>query len=198
MASVGPSYPGTAVDNHTWGMTEWTTPEGVKDGDETDYAGAWSNTYGTRTSHNLICTNYGFSVPSAAIIAGIEVTMHGYGYDDYPNNYPYDCYMYIVKGGVIKTDVNKASPTHWEYSPHETRVYGGPTDLWGQTWTPTDISASTFGFSYNVSNSVTTSVSYLNLFWVTMTVYYNVGVKFCAVACSKIDGVAVSKFDGVT
>jgi hypothetical protein len=196
MPSVGPSYPGTAVDEHTYGMQEWTTPENVKDVDETDYAQVQSDI--SRVSHCLRCTNFGFSVPTAATVKGIEVTMHGYGYDDYPNNYPYDIWQFIVKDDVIKTDVNKANATHWEYEPHETRVYGGPTDLWGQTWTPADINLSTFGFSYNVGLFVSSTLAYLCLFWVTVTVYYAQGVTFSSVSSCKFDGVTVTKYDGVS
>lgn len=72
----------------------------------------------------------------------------------------------LLKGDVI-TGSNLASTSEWPASDG-TAVYGGATELWGTTWTVSDINSATFGaaLSADVRNG-TARVDHM-----TVTVYY--------------------------
>lgn len=55
----------------------------------------------------------------------------------------------IVKGGVISGN-NKSTGSSWLLDANwTTKSYGGPSDLWGVSWTPADINSSTFGMVWS-------------------------------------------------
>lgn len=64
-------------------------------------------------------------------------------------NTPHDTAVLIVKGGAIgatdQTTDTSTTTSDAEYT------FGGTTDLWGETWTPTDINGATFGFVISYS-----------------------------------------------
>jgi hypothetical protein len=57
----------------------------------------------------------------------------------------------IIKGGVIGT-TDKANGSIWS-SSGETVTYGGSSDTWGLSWTPSDINNSGFGFALSARES---------------------------------------------
>ena len=63
----------------------------------------------------------------------------------------YDHRVRIIKGGAIGS-TDKASGTAWPGSLAYT-TYGGASDLWGETWTASDINASTFGVAISAYGS---------------------------------------------
>jgi hypothetical protein len=66
-------------------------------------------------------------------------TISAAGYD------VYDEYIKIVKAdGTIGT-TNKANTGAWAWDYESYISYGGSTDLWGETWTPSDINDADFG-----------------------------------------------------
>src|SRR5690606_25279014 len=77
-------------------------------------------------------------VPESASIEGITVEVRkasgGYVVDDS---------VRIVKGGMIGS-AERASTTEWGQD-FAWLSYGGPDDLWGETWTPADVNAEDFG-----------------------------------------------------
>lgn len=100
-----------------------------------------------QTSRFLVCTGYGFSIPAGAIITGITVDVERRASASLVK----DAAMRIVKGGTIGT-TDRASgdqyPTSDAYAAH-----GGPTDLWGETWTAADINMSSFGAALAVQKA---------------------------------------------
>jgi hypothetical protein len=120
--------------------TAWTNPGNAKTSDG-NYAVA---TIATKTSlsSSLKATAFGFSLPLSALILGISVhvTRRAKGSTIFDNA------VMLVKGGAIQEAVNRASKSGvpWSEAPEE-KVYGGPSDLWGLAWTPTDINAAGFG-----------------------------------------------------
>jgi hypothetical protein len=79
-----------------------------------------------------------------------------------------DVAVHLVKGGVIGGS-NLASPLAWSTTDGYT-VYGGPTNLWGQTWTVADVNATNFGaaLSARVQNG-TARVDHMrvSIFWLS-------------------------------
>jgi hypothetical protein len=92
-------------------------------------------------SNYLRGSQYGFALPPDASIVGIEVTVNRMA----SNNNPAisDNAVRLVKGG-IPVGANRALADSWSTSL-ATAAYGGPTDLWGETWTAADINSDTFG-----------------------------------------------------
>jgi hypothetical protein len=128
----------------------------------------------------LQATNFGFSIPSAAIICGIVVeveksatgigTVLGVGL-----SYVSDYSVRLLRNGAVAGN-NKASAAHWT-SSESYHTYGGNADIWGVAWTPADINASDFGiaFSANISG-LAMLIPNVRIDHIRITVYYMVAV----------------------
>ncbi len=80
-----------------------------------------------------------------------------------------DSTVQLLKAGSASGS-NKAVSTGWK--PTLTTVtYGGPGDLWGTTWTPTDIDNTGFGIQF-VAKNVATATATAALDYIGITVYY--------------------------
>lgn len=167
MASLGPNYPLTIVNDSTLGVVSWTSlsSAGVEDGN-----GATATLGILSTTKFLKCTDYGFSVPSGATINGIEVQVVRLA--NYYN--VIDASAKIVKGGTI-SGTEKKDTAYWATGSYETVTYGGASDLWGLSWTDTDINVSTFGFALHVINESLKFTDYPKVDVVKITVYYTSG-----------------------
>ena len=146
----------------------------------------------------LQATNFGFSIPSAAIICGIVVeaeksatgigTVLGIGL-----SYVSDYSVRLIRNGTVVGN-NKASATHWTGS-ESYHTYGGNSDICGVAWTPADINASNFGiaFSANIAglamlipnvriDHIRITVHYLLAVLPREILYFNAAVKDGVVA----------------
>lgn len=130
-------------------------------------AAGWSNaTNATGTPDNLCAertgagggsldlTGFGFTIPAAAVIQGITVevkmaaTSSGEGVR-----------VRLLKGGVPTTnfqDIYGVSG-QTDCSTSGFRTVGGPTDLWGTTWTAADTNAANFGVRLSKLGSTNTA-----------------------------------------
>ena len=119
------------------GRTSWAYPEGIAD---SDWQSAASSS-GIQSDY-LVAQDYWFVIPAGATIRGVQLdVLH------WTNHASVDGAVRVVKTAIGSTD--RSSTVSWGgayYSP-EHFVYGGATDLWGETWTPADIESSTFGFA---------------------------------------------------
>jgi len=136
-ASVGPDAPATAVSDPAVGSVAWMNPT---------YAEASDGSYATATltltpSEYLKLTNFGFAIPTGSTINGIVVEVQR---ANIGSGTVIDNAIRIVKsdGSIGTTD--KSSATAWP-SSEAYATYGGAGDLWGETWTATDINNSNFG-----------------------------------------------------
>ena len=140
MTTAGPNMAGTGANDATVGTVAWTNT-----GNITSEDGVVASVSNGSSTQYLVATNFGFSIPSGATINGItaEIRRKRGGI-----NTCLDAQINIVKGGVIKT-TNKSTgtvlPTSFAY-----KSYGGSSDLWGESWTYSDINSSGFGFVYRV------------------------------------------------
>lgn len=161
MASEGPLSPTSGADDASTGTIAWTNPGNILAGD----SATATATFGT--THYLVATGFGFAVPGAAVIDGIVVEwLRSCTFGS-----SFDSRVRVVKGGVIGSTDRTAGgfyPTSPAY-----QSYGASTDLWGDTWTPTDVNASDFGaaLASAVAKSDTVAVDHCR-----MTVYYTVSV----------------------
>jgi len=129
--------PQTMADDATVGTVAWSNPDNAK---VSDNVYATATNIGPVTSHYLKATNFGFSIPVGATINGILAE-----FERKTNSTPsVDSAIKIVKSdGTIGT-TNKSTGAGW--STTEAYVsFGGESDLWGETWTYTDINDTDFG-----------------------------------------------------
>jgi hypothetical protein len=169
-ATAGPSISGSAATNGGAGMA-WSGASNI------NTAGAPYATIvlddqpnANATSESINATNYGFSIPSGAIIDGIVVEVNR---NSSSNNFGFgvnDNSVRLIKGGSIVGNNNAVAGT-WGTST-STVSYGGVSDKWGNTWTPADINASNFGVAFSIYNSSTIAPRTATLDYLKITVHY--------------------------
>lgn len=167
--SAGPNAPGAAFNDVTFGTVAWTTPGNAQTSDDT-YAQVAP---GSGFSNYLEATNFNMQVPAAAIVEGIEVNIErrsGVGSI-------VDARVRIVKGGVVGA-TDRSNANAWP-TVDTVVTYGGASDLWGDTWTPSDVNATGFG----VALSVTDTVDVAAVDAITMTVHYTLCSASPRVGC---------------
>lgn len=164
LVSPSPKNGGTFVADSSIGTQTWSFPS---------YAGASDNAKSSSTlssgeiSYYLKATNFNFGIPSDATILGIKVGVEKSksGLENLQDNA-----VRIVKGGTIgSTDKSDGAPSWPSVDTYST--YGGPADLWGETWTASDINSSTFGFAISARNTGGSGGPQID--HIRITVYYS-------------------------
>lgn len=150
---------GTTADDSSVGTVAWSSATSLP---------ATATVTGAATSHYLKATNFGFAVPSTATIVGILATITRSATGGPGSHYPRDNSVKLVKGGVIGGTDNAATGTWGSLSTAV--AYGGASDLWGQTWTPVNVNASTFGAAISAVGDSATNAATISA--VAITVYY--------------------------
>ena len=166
MASEGWNSPSTIVDDGSYGTLTWSNPGNAGASDNSDASVAFS---GSGISHYLKATNFGFSIPSDSTIDGIVVEIERAAST---TNRISDSRVRIVKGGTIGSTDKAATSTYYPTSDAYAS-YGGNSDLWGETWSYTDINATNFGVVLSCGNIVGTQTGYVD--HIRITVYYTEG-----------------------
>lgn len=100
-------------------------------------------------SNYLRCTGFGFTVPAGVVISGITARVERLSSNN--NSNPGDVEHRLMKAGAtVGTSQTASAP----WSTTETvALFGGATNLWGTTWSVTDVNNSGFGFSIAVNAS---------------------------------------------
>ena len=144
MSDTGWKSPGTVVNDDSVSGKSWQNPDNAKIED-----GNTSYIIEPAYTQYLKATNFGFSVPSGATIDGIEV-----GVKRKSSDAGYWILDYSVK--LVKSDggfsvANRANTDPGQWSTTLTYAfYGGSSDLWGESWTSSDINNSNFGIAFSV------------------------------------------------
>ena len=163
MASVTISTYGSVGDISRSGGTTWTN---IGNLNSSGYAECTKSCLSSCTLYTnyLSGSNPGFSIPSTATINGIVLAINHYA-----SSSTSDLYVEVKKSGVISSPKNQSPiPT----SPN-TDSFGSPTDLWGETWTPSDINSVYSGFRlYANVNGDAYNFPFYRVYSVSMTVYY--------------------------
>ncbi len=166
MADTGWVSPGTIVSDDSYGSTAWSNPDNAKTSNNT-YA---TNSGNTENSNYLKATNFGFSIPSGKTIDGILVDFErkassAWGVSGLGER------VRIVKSDGTIGSTDRGDASYW--STTEAYVeYGGESDLWGETWSSSDINDSDFGV---VLNTVIESYSTASVDHIRIKVYYSTG-----------------------
>ncbi|MEO7924605.1 MAG: hypothetical protein ABIR30_13070 [Chitinophagaceae bacterium] len=114
----------------------------------------------------LVVTNFGFNLPAGIIITGIKADVECSD----NNSLTADYSIRIVKQGVIGA-TELALGTAFEAND-KNLTYGGATQLWGDTWSYTDINDNNFGFAIAVQRFAPGAVTAGQVDDISITVYY--------------------------
>lgn len=167
MADTGATLPGTGTAEDRDSKVTWTTPGNITT--EADYASQApdKNDYGDW----LRASNFGFSVPSEATIDGIKVQINRmcHNYTDSLQ----DSSLRLVDGSGNNVGDDKASATYYPTTA-TTAEYGGSSDTWNASPTPTMVNDSDFGVRLSVYNA-TSTIRQVYVYWIEITVYYTEG-----------------------
>ncbi|MGH2552430.1 MAG: hypothetical protein ACRDEB_01870, partial [Chitinophagaceae bacterium] len=169
MAQVaGPNVPNSFTNGLISGFSQsWVNVNNVQTEDE-NYAsfGNLPETTGSHTDY-LVTKDFGFTIPGGTIINGIKVEIKCFD----PNARTSDYSVRILKTGTI-TGTEKAAGKPYPAS-NDYMVYGGSTDLWGETWDYKFIDDNQFGVAIaaqrNKEDDITTDGQVDNI---KITVYY--------------------------
>jgi hypothetical protein len=167
MAFQGSLSPSTVVDDSSVGTVTWTNPSNAV---ASDNVRASINGATGATSHYLKATGFGFSIPTGATIDGIVLEIErAKGALDAAAK---DSSVKLVKGGTVSGTDKADTVTVWP-SGDAYATYGSPTDLWGQSWTPSDINDSTFGAALSAQITFADFGSDAVVDHMRITVYYS-------------------------
>jgi hypothetical protein len=135
------SNAGTVANDAAIGTVAWTNPSNAKVKDAT-YA-TLALTSGQVTQW-LKGTTYGFAIPTGATIKGIQTDMW---WTATGGSYSNVRTMRLVKAGTVQS----GTPSTTLNTPGTEFLFtaGGPTDLWGTTWTAADVNNSGFGSAFS-------------------------------------------------
>jgi MSHA biogenesis protein MshQ len=137
--------PSLCVNDTGIGTRAWT---GLTNVTAQDTAYATATASNNQITNYLKCTGYNFAIPSGAIITGISVGPWLNASRTFTVNA-----MQLVKADIIQP-TNLATGNNipnggGSLLPTPTQLtFGDATNLWGNTWTPADINATTFGAAF--------------------------------------------------
>lgn len=151
--------------------TNWSNP-GFITADDFNYATV--NLADGDDSRYLRARDYGFTIPAGATINGIQVSIMRRSNSNAGNNSIDDNILRLVKSGTSVGN-NYASGNDWPTSMAVAN-YGGPTDLWGTTWTPAEINNVNFGVALSVENESNFSNRIAYVDYIQITVYYTLPI----------------------
>lgn len=131
--------------------------------------------FGDETTDYLQVKGFGFNIPTAASICGIQATVIRSASNVdlvFHTSSVKDNDVRLLKNGTL-TGTNKAyTSTEWP-SADGSATYGSNSDLWGSTWSPADINNSNFGFSISAKIHGTVSLfPAARINYISLTVSY--------------------------
>ncbi len=145
--SVGPNSPATAINgacNRSFSSNLAYSPANEVLTSDNVYASATHCACCDQQTNCLIATDFGFSIPTGAMITGVTVEVEkrvsGSGAIFEDNE------VQLLKGGV-EVGSDYRSTVDWPSTDAYT-TYGGCNNLWGTTWTVADINANNFGVAF--------------------------------------------------
>lgn len=123
------------------------------------------------TTDILRLSDFGFSLPWDATVDGIELTLRRKHVTGFSGQVPKDLVVCVYHDSYGSNENNpNVWSTSWEY-----KTYGGPSNLWGQTWTR-DFVNYLLKVDLRVQNFAINYPNYTNVYYdyAYVTVYYHV------------------------
>jgi hypothetical protein len=99
------------------------------------------------TTNWLVCKNLDTNIPTSATIEGIKIYIDRYnGFTGDGAVTIKDDGIYLTKNAIDTVGNNKSTSATWASIDTDTYVtFGGVSDLWGTTWTASEINSDNFG-----------------------------------------------------
>ena len=160
----GPSGSANTFETPAIEGFDWSNPSNVTT--EADYASV--SLAPEDVSRYLGMTDFGFNVPSNAIITGIEVVLHLSTSVSSGTRMQVRSFRLYTDGQVVGDDKGAQL---WDNDLH-TRSRGGPADMWGATWTPAMINDSGFGVAVAARRLGDSGTVGARVHYAEITVYY--------------------------
>lgn len=168
---------------------DWTNPNNITG--DTSYATFSVITGGAGNSGPLVASLFAQAVPTDATILGIQQTFTR-KQSQAGHNIAKTGAVYLYKGGV-PVGTPKIGTSYYVNSD-VVETWGGPTDLWGTTWTNNDINDPGFGGSMNVaydetelSDTVSVKNYKIEIWWVVAT--STIDLTFVSTVTYGVNGV---------
>jgi len=171
LSSAGPSFPSAATGNTNTvgsGSRTWINPTNIEAADGSNAVVSFIN-IATQNSDDLIGTGFGFSIPSTGVIDGIILEIN---YTDLSSSGGMtESFVRLLKAGTAAGS-NKSTGATLSPTP-TTKTYGSSVDLWGTTWTPSDINNANFGAVFVVGSTGIAESAGVDFFRITVF-YHNI------------------------
>ena len=179
MADTGVKYPLT-FDSITVALASavvWATPSSILT-DNAAYAGVTAASFDTgNQSRELRVRNFNISVPATASITGIIAEIERY----WGAGAASDVRIILTKDGATGIGNNYATANPQAFtSAVEIKVCGSSSDLWGTTWTVSEVTSPSFGVLYRVGAGGTNTDAFLD--YIRTTIYYDIPGTLWALA----------------
>lgn len=180
-ATSGLKNAGLGEDISGIGTVAWGTPDGITTAGSPF---ATMSVAAQATTHYLRGRNYGFSIPDGVFVNGIVVSISRESSGQvYPVMQDYE--VKLVKNGVITGDNKAKIGINWPTSGLGTVTYGSPTDLWGTTWTPSEINGQYFGVVLSAINPRADLSRTATVDTIQISVYYSLENTTTGVDCGN-------------
>ena len=131
---------------------------------------------GDEQTDYLQVKGFGFNIPSAASICGIQVTVVRSATNVdllFHTSSVKDIDVRLLKNGTLTGANEAAVGVEWPLLSDGNATYGGNSYLWGSSWNPSDINNSNFGFSIAAKIHGTISLfPAARINYISMTVSY--------------------------
>lgn len=161
--------PSTVSQTSSLFVGTWNNPTNVFASDN-----ALATVTSNRGTQTLIATNFGFTIPSNAVIRGVTVKIerrHAGGVMATTQ----DSSVRLYKEGSAVGD-NKAKSDTWPQGGDTIATYGSTSNMWGVSLSSDDINSSGFGVGISALCSDTTAIPSIDHITIAVTYQENVGV----------------------
>ncbi|HEY7148557.1 MAG TPA: hypothetical protein VH420_03840 [Gaiellaceae bacterium] len=138
--------PDTTTTKSAGSGAGWTSSGNIVSSNNSD---ASTSIAGAATSANLDGTNFSMGIPSTAIVRGVSARIER---ASSVGNALKDADVRLLKNGSPAGNDKAVTSSYWPTSDTY-RTYGSGSDLWGTTWTASDINASNFGLRLTATNT---------------------------------------------
>lgn len=142
MSSSGPNSPSSTSDRAASPAIAWTNPNNIQASDDS-YATRVNVATSNESTDWIDATTFGFAIPAGSVVDGILVELERKCSAN-GASYTQDLHVQLLKAGSAVGTDKADTVTKWPTTDAYVS-YGGAADLWGTTWTDSEINAAGFG-----------------------------------------------------
>jgi len=127
------------------------------------------------TQNTLKNTGFGFNIPTNATIQGIVIEINRHASQNLSNRYRKDNVVRLLKSGAVIGDNKAYLDRKWESNAYNVIPYGNDHDLWGTTWTPSEINDANFGVNVQpIGTDTSGNTVSADIDFIRIIVYYTI------------------------